>query len=324
MTPERPAAPSPSPSPSKRRADAWRRLDRLGSTQHGLVSAGQLQRLGFGPAARRWLEASGRVTRARRGVYRLCGVAPSWAGAALAAVLAAGDGAVVSHRSAAALWGLVDRGRGLGGLEITCGRQVRLAGVVAHRHRLERVEVTDRGGIPVTTVERTLLDLAETCDRTAIGRYIDEALRRRLTTTKRLWRAVAEHFGSGRRRTDAIRAALADRGVGYDPGANDWERLMDRTWERMGLPQAARQYRIRVAGGRSYRPDRAIVDARIAVDWNGFDPHGSRSSFDSDSDRRARLAEAGWFPLDFTSRSDPSLICRTVLAVYRERMASRR
>lgn len=88
----------------------------------------------------------------------------------------------------------------------------------------------------------------------------------------------------------------------------------------MGLPPARRQYRITVAGGRSYRPDRAILDARIAVDWNGYGPRGTRSQFDYDSDRRPRLAGVGGLPLDFTSRSSPELICTTVLQSYRERL----
>ena len=301
--------------------DLCLRLDRLAGSQYGIVSHGQLRGLGMGPWAVEWLLAAGRAVVVRRRVYRLCGVAPSWRGTVLAAVLAAGDGAVLSHRSAAALWGLVDRRLESGRLEITCPRQIRMAGVQAHRHRLDPDERTVRGAIPVSTVERTLFDLAESCDRVEIGRHIDEAVRRGLTTVDRLRRLTAHHGRCGRRRSRTFWAAMADRGAGFDPGANDWELRMDRMWERMGLPPARRQYRIRVGGGRSYRPDRAIVEARIAIDWNGFESHGSRTGFDADSDRRNLLAAAGWFPLDFTSRSDPELIGQTVRAVYAQRMA---
>ena len=310
---------------TKRSASATRelcgRLDRLAGPQYGVVSCAQLTSLGMKPGAAGWLATTGRARPLRRGAYRLCGAAPSWRGTALGAVLAAGEGAVLSHRSAAALWGLLDPGRDAGPLEITCARRIRRTGVRAHRHRMDADERTTRGSIPVTTVERTLLDLAESCDRVAIGRHIDEAVRRGLTTVDRLRRAVGRHGRRGRRRDRTFWAAMADRGAGFDPGANDWEQRMDRMWDRMGLPAAERQYRIRVAGGRSYRPDRAIVDARIAIDWNGFDAHGRRASFDADSERRNRLAAAGWFPLDFTSRSDPALIGRTVRAVYARRMA---
>lgn len=303
------------------RKEIYARIDRLAAGQHGIVTYAQLTALGLGAGAIAWLMASGRTVAVRRGVYRLCGAAPSWTGTVLAAVAAAGEDAVLSHRSAAALWGLVDRQRESGRLEITCGRRVRLDGVCAHRHRLDAADRTVRNSVPVTTIERTLLDLAESCDRPTIGRHIDEAVRRGLTTIDRLRRMAARHRRRGRRRDLAFWAAMADRGADYNPGANDWEQRMDRLWDRMGLPSAERQYRIRVSGGRSYRPDRAIVEARIAVDWNGFDNHGSRSGFDADSDRRNRLAAAGWYPLDFTSRSDPELICRTVRAVYEQRMA---
>jgi very-short-patch-repair endonuclease len=65
--------------------------------------------------------------------------------------------------------------------------------------------------------------------------------------------------------------------------------------------------------------DRAIVGLKIAIEWNGFDPHGYRSSMDRDSDRRAELAAAGWHVLEFTAKSRPELIGRAVLAVVADR-----
>lgn len=312
----------------------WERLDAIGRGQHGLVTLHQLKRIGFSADAVARLARAGRLNPVRRQVYRLSGSAPTWHSSALAAVLAAGEGAVLSHVSAGVLWGLLERPpAGAGLLHLTAPGQRRIVGVTAHRRALLPGEVTRRDLIPVTSPELTLLDLAAPaptpCSAPAsrrasapaeTGRMIDEALRRRLTTPERLLAAAQRHAGPGRRSLVPMRAALAGRGIGYDPGANDWERAMDRMWDGMGLPEARRQYRIRVAGGRSYRPDRAIVEARIAVDWNGYGTHGTRSGFDQDSDRRAHLAAAGWFPLDFTSRSDPQLICTTVLAVYRERL----
>jgi hypothetical protein len=295
-------------------------LDRLARRQHGLVTVSQLCELGVTRHQIDQLCAVARLIRIRRGVYRLCGVAPSWRSMALAAVLAAGDGAVLSHRSAAILWGMFDHRDETGPLELTTRRLCRLEGVRAHRHGLTPTEVTARHHIPVTTAERTLLDLAESLDLTELGRACDEALRRRIVTLGRLHGVASGHEGSGRRRLHPMHAVLADRIPGYDPGANAWEQRMDRQWDRLGLPPAERQYRIRI-GRRTYRPDRAIVDLKIAVDWNGYDPHGLRGNVDRDSDRRAELAAAGWYPLDFTSRSRPDLICRSVLAVVAERRA---
>jgi hypothetical protein len=295
-------------------------LAQVARRQHGLVATSQLMQLGLTRRQVGTLVASGLLAPVRRGVYRLCGVAPSWRSMALAAVLAAGEGAILSHRSAAVLWGMLDHHDETGPLELTTARLCRLAGVDAHRHALAPTERTTRFAIPVTTAERTLLDLAESLDPTDLGRACDEALRRRIITLGRLHGVASAPTRSGRRRLHPIQAVLADRIPGYDPGANAWEQRMDRLWDRLGLPAAERQYRIRV-GRRTYRPDRAIVDLQIAVDWNGYDPHGLRGNIDRDSDRRAELAAAGWYALDFTSNSRPDLICRSVLAVVAERRA---
>lgn len=292
-------------------------LDRLGRGQCGVVTSAQLVGLGFTVDQVGLLVASGRLIRVRRGVYRLCGVGPTWQSVAMAAVLAAG-GAVLSHRSAGVLWGLLDRHRESGQLEVIVARSRHLIGVTAHVQRLSANEMTRREGIPVTTAERTFLDLAASIPAQTLGRLCDEALRRRIVTLGRLYAVVGGHSGAGRRRLAPIRAVLADRIVGYDPGANDWEQRMDCMWDRLGLPAAERQYRILV-GRRTYRVDRAIVDLKIAVEWAGFDPHGLRGNHDRDSDRRANLAAAGWYCLDFTSRSSPELIGQTVLAVVAER-----
>src|SRR5262249_18565924 len=143
---------------------------------------------------------TGRVIRVRRGIYRLCGVEPTWESAALAAVLAAGEGAVLSHRSAGVLWGFLDRHRESGPLELIVPGQCRLVGVRAHRHRLPPGEATRRLAIPVTTAERTLMDLAQSVPDDDLGRLCDEALRRRVATLGRLRAVVEAHRGGGRRR----------------------------------------------------------------------------------------------------------------------------
>jgi hypothetical protein len=286
--------------------------------QLGLITRRELLSLGFTPRQIEHLVCTGRLVPFRRGVYRLCGAIPSWRMSAMAAVLAAGDGAVLSHRSAAVLWDMIDQHAEAGPLEITAPGLRRLEGVTCHRVNLSSKEVTRRFGIPVTTAERTLLDLADSVDAEELGRMCDEALRRRIMNMERLRGVVDAHWGPGRRRLKPAIEVLSDRIPGYDPGANDWEYRMDRLWDELGLPAAERQYRIRI-GRRTYRPDRAIVDLRIAVEWTGFDPHGRRGNLDRDSDRRAALAAAGWYPLDFTSRSRPEAICRTVLAVVEER-----
>jgi very-short-patch-repair endonuclease len=296
--------------------------DRLNTTagrQHGLVTTRQLKEYGFSRMAVATMVQTDRLQRLRRGVFRLCGVPATWRSSGLAVILSVGDGVVLSHRSAAALWGLIDH-HGLGVIEISGDGHSRQAGTVSHRRPVAAAHRTVHDGIPVTTVARTLSDLAECSSGTELGRLVDEALRRRLTTLEQFHTAATRRF-QGRDRTAAraiLSAVLAERGIGYDPGANDWERAMDRSWEDWRLPAARRQFRIRVAN-RSYRVDRAIVELKIGVEWNGRATHGTRSGFEYDTSRRNRLQAAGWRVLEFHPRSTPAEILATVRAVCEER-----
>ncbi|MDA8047595.1 MAG: type IV toxin-antitoxin system AbiEi family antitoxin domain-containing protein [Actinomycetota bacterium] len=299
-------------------------LDRTARSQHGLVSTAQLTGLGIDANARKYLLRTGRLVGVRRGVYRLCGSRPSWRSAAMAAVLAVGEGAALSHRSAAVLWDLMDEYDLEGVLHLTApgDQQVRLAGVRAYRRLLPPGQVTRRHHIPVTSIERTLIDLAGTEPYPLTSRLLDDVLRRKLTSMGRWARSMAAIEGHLRPGLGSARRLLADRGFDYDPGANDWEQEMDRMWDRLGLPPARRHHTIALPNGTRCIPDRAILDARIAVDWNGYGVHGLRSHFESDIERRNLLIAAGWTPLEFHSNQAPAHIARTVLRVYERAIAA--
>ncbi len=293
------------------------------ASQHGLVTTDQLQRARLTEHDRYRARLDGRLVVVRRGVGRVGGIVVTWESEVLAAVLAAGPGAVASYRTAALLWGLVaDRRAGAGPepVHVSSARALRLSGVRAHRQGVPRAQRSVTKGIPVTTPERTILDLAAKTDPDQLARLVDVGLRHQVLTLARLWLVYGQASRSRTGGVRTLRLVLADRLPGFDPGANEWERHMDRLWDRLGLPPAQRQFRIRL-GSKVYRPDRAIVELRIAVDWNGYRPHGERALTDYDSDRRGDLAAAGWFPLDFTSKSTPGQICRVVHAVVAQRRA---
>jgi hypothetical protein len=291
-------------------------LDRLGSRQLGLVTAAQLDCIGFGRKARQSAVSALRLHRVRQGVYRLPGAAATWESTVLAAVLAAGPNAVASHLTAAYLWGLFD-GRPPAGvhdaIRIIAPGQHRLAGVRLHRHHLDDRERTRLRSVPVTTPARTLLDLAGTVNADQVGRCTDEALRRRLVTLDELRRVFERHSGAGRRRLRPLRAVLADRLPGFDPGANDWEQRMDQLWDVLGLPPAVRQYTVRVAGHR-YRVDRAIPELRLAVEWVGQEFHSLEGRFVRDRLRISDLVQAGWDVIEVTPHWTPKRVRATVMA----------
>jgi len=297
-----------------------RQIDILARRQLGLVSTRQLNELGFAKKARARAVASGRLIRFRRGVYQLPGRQPTWETAVMAAVLAAGPRAVASHLTAARLWNLEpDRSpKSAGAIHITAPGLLRIRGVVAHVREIPPAHRSRAGSVPVTSVARTLVDLAEHFDAERLGRCTDEALRRRIVALNDLRQVYEATRGPGRRRLAAVKEVLAARVPGFDPGANDWERRMDDLWDSLGLPQSVRQYEIR-CGSRSYRVDRAIVDLRLAVEWVGTEYHGQVGRFRRDRKRISDLALAGWDVIEVATDWSEKRVQRTVMAKVQER-----
>jgi hypothetical protein len=153
------------------------RLHRLARRQRGVVSRRQLIVLGFSAhGIVEWVR-TGRLVRLYRGVYAVGHDQLRLEGRWLAAVMACGPGAVLSHRDAAQLWELRQSNSSL--IDVTVPSQngrIKRAGIRVHRSgRLAAEEVTVLQGIPVTTVARTLLDLADVLDPQALRRAVTEA-----------------------------------------------------------------------------------------------------------------------------------------------------
>src|SRR4051794_32299990 len=136
----------------------------------------------------------------------------------MATVLAAGPGAVLSHRAAAALWGL----RRSKTLEVTTVRRCRREGILTHRAALPSDEVTVHDGIPVTTVARTLLDLAAVLPRDQVRHALEEAEYQQLTDLVPLDALAARY--PRRRGAVAVRALLEDARLGLDISNEQLER----------------------------------------------------------------------------------------------------
>jgi predicted transcriptional regulator of viral defense system len=132
-------------------------LAALADRQHGRVARWQLDAfMSRGAIEHRLL--TGRLRRVRRGVYAVGYVSDTREARWMTAVLAAGPGSVLSHRSAAAMWSLRRTNPAWG--EVTVVQRTRCGGVRVHHALLPPDEITTRNGIPVTTVPRTILDLA--------------------------------------------------------------------------------------------------------------------------------------------------------------------
>src|SRR5438045_3893157 len=172
-----------------------RAVAELAQRQWGVVARRQLDALGFGGSVRRWV-ANGRLHVIHRGVYAVGHRVLSANGYLMAATLACGPGAVVSHRSAAALWGIRRTDRAP--IDITTARRAgrERRGIHAHLvRRLDPRDVTQHHRIATTTVARTLVDLADVLPPRALKKAVHESEVLRLLDVTALKEAVRRANG---------------------------------------------------------------------------------------------------------------------------------
>ena len=154
-------------------------LARLAAPQHGVVTRTQLLNAGFNVNAIEYRLRIGRLHRLYAGVYAVGHRPPSPHARAMAAVLACGAGAVLSHQSAAVLWEIVPRRQG--SIDVTARSYHRYGTIRSHRSTtLTRADITRHYGIPITTPARTLHDLARVVPSHSLTRAVNEARVRNL------------------------------------------------------------------------------------------------------------------------------------------------
>jgi hypothetical protein len=300
-----------------------RALERAAS-HHGLITAAQCRELGLSRNAVQRLIARGVWTREAPGVYRVVGVPRTWEGRALCAALAAGPAALVSHRSAAFLWGLQGFAAP-GRIEITVPRHDRPAprsGVFVHESvAMGLADARRRWGVPVTGPARTFLDVAAgTTELLVVLRALDETRRLGHASWADLWEALLLHARSGRGGIALAREALHARSGKRVPDT-EFARLFLRLIDAAGLPEPCSELDVTVADHR-YRVDCAYPDALVAVELDGKD-HREPEAVDRDNARDNRLEAAGWIVLRFTWRRF-STRPDEVVAEVRAALSSRR
>jgi very-short-patch-repair endonuclease len=289
-------------------------------SQHGLVTRRQL-RARLEPHQIDHLLTSGVFVGVRRGVFRLAGAPQTWEQQLLAACLAGGVTARASYGAAAALWRLL--GFAPDDLVITVGprRRARLDGVVVHQSNADAAaHRTKHHRIPVTTVARTLADLSWTMREFELGPVVDDAVRRGLTSLAAYERVASDLRRRGRRRTTVTEAVLDARGGALAGTESGPERRIARALVAAGLPRPVVQHRVKV-GGRSYRIDLAYPEQMLAIEYDGWEHHGTRTAFDRDRDRANQLEVVGWTVLRFTSTSTDAAVVATVRAALATRLS---
>jgi very-short-patch-repair endonuclease len=259
-------------------------IARLAANQHGVLSSQQLNARGVDASGIKRRIAAGRLHRVHRGVYAVGHPNIGNEGRWMAAVLAFGEGAVLSHQSAGALWKI---GAPTQVVDVTVPRDTGRAarpGIRLHRSRtLSPDDVTRRARIPVTKPARTLADLHRVLSRKQFARALREAEYLKLP--------IGDAFKPDRSRSDL-------------------EGLFFALCSHHRLPQPEVNVRV----------DRFLVDflwrkERLIVEVDGWDSHRTRSAFEADRARDARLAVLGYTVLRFTWRqveTDALRVARTV------------
>jgi len=243
----------------------------------------------------------GQWEQAHAGVYRVAGVPQSWDQLLLAASLAAGPGAVASHRSAARLWGFAEAGCPVVELSVPPGRTHRLDGVVVHRSTdLVPYHVARRDRVAVTTPSRTLLDLGAVQSVRSVERALDLALSRRLVSLQELRETLDFVARRGRRGAGVLRSLLDERSAADGLAESVLEARMLRLCRHQGLPEPVCQHEVRSGTRLVGRIDFAYPHDLVAIELDGYESHSSLDAFRRDRARQNDLVAMGWTVLRFT------------------------
>jgi very-short-patch-repair endonuclease len=264
----------------------------LAAEQWAVITWRQLRDAGLAKSTIARRVARGRLHRVHHAVYSLVPVeALAAEGRWLAAALACGPAAALSHRSAAVLWELLDFEAAFPEVTVPIDRARKVEGVLVHRSRTLAGHVTTRRGVPVTTLERTIADLAEVVPQPVLHRAAQQAEfhRRRLGSFGDPWR-----HAHGRRGAPALRT-LPQLRARVGMSLSELERRMLRLCRSAGLPEPECDQR--VAG---HRVDFVWRAQGLVVETDGGQAHLTAAAFESDRRRDVDLMIAGWRVARFT------------------------
>jgi very-short-patch-repair endonuclease len=275
-----------------RRADV--RLAEVAARQLGLVRRQDIAAIGVSDRELEHLVGLGLLEGVHTGVYRHVAVPFDGRARVLAAVWGAGAVSVASHRSAAWLWELRDVPRWRPEVTVAGRSRRSPTRVTVHRtDRLEPADVTTCGGIPVTTVPRTLLDLGGVADHPVVRQATQDAVIRGLVQVEDLL-CVLERVGRrGRRGTAALRGAVETSFLD-ERLESKLEQELFETILRCEVPPPVLQHEMRCADGRRVRLDFAWPAEQVAVEADGRRWHATTADFERDLARSNSITASGW------------------------------
>lgn len=263
------------------------RLAAVAARQHGVVARRQLRTLGYSPREIRSLVERGHLHRLYRGVYAVGHRRLTVRGRWMAAVLACGPRAVLSHRAASALWDL--RPIPSGSIDVTVPGRSRKGQGGIRIHNVRRLHDDDRtvhDGIPVTALHRTLLDYAEVAHFQQLRHAVDAAERRDRLDGRELERLYER--GRGRRGLKHLKAAVAKLKGSAPWTQSELERQFLAMIREAGLPEP--RTNVFVEG---FLVDLWWPESRLVVEIDSYGFHKDRRKFESDRLQDTKLQLAG-------------------------------
>jgi hypothetical protein len=263
------------------------------ATHRGLLPGEQLRRMGFSPQEVRHRVETGRWIRLARDLFLLAGTPHTWQQDVTAAVFVGPPGTTVSFLSAGGIWHVTEPGH-RPSVTVPRARSARNPLATVHRADLDPRDVTRVGGLPVTRIPRTLLDLATVLRPKALERAVDTALSEKRITPRAIEAAIERApTGQGRKGVVALRTAMAAWTDPIKPGSAAEARLI-RQIGSWGLADPARQHVVRDLDGVPFaRLDLAWPSRLVGVEYDGVKFHNPRH-IERDEGRQAALEALGW------------------------------
>jgi very-short-patch-repair endonuclease len=272
-------------------------IARIAARQHGVISVVQLLAAGLSHRAIQVRVQAGRLHRIHRGVYAVGHMNLNRQGWWMGAVLACGDGAVLSHRSAGMHWGMLKAATGT--VDVTVpgnGGRARRKGIRVHRTTsLTPKDATIRQGIPTTTPARTILDLRRVLDRAELEAAIGQA--------------------------EVLHLPIAKLpGFLHEPTRSELERCFLRLCRRYGLPKPETNVKVG-----PYEVDFLWRGHRLAAETDGWETHRTGAAFEVDRLRDAELKTRGYEVIRFTHRQvtdDPKYVAGVLRRLFARQIPS--
>jgi very-short-patch-repair endonuclease/predicted transcriptional regulator of viral defense system len=263
----------------------------LARSQHGIVARHQLLDLGVGEDSIERRLGLGRLHRLLPGVYAVGHRLIPRHGWLMAAVLASGPEAVLSHHSAAVLWGL--RGFSERAVDVTLPRKSTSSKLIKrHFSAVPPDERTIREGIPVTTVPRTIFDLAATEDAETIQNLLRESEFLELSDRLSLPHLLERYPGRrGVRKVRLVLERLREEPAGHKRSALEERFSPFLRLHHLPLPRYNDQLFV---NGRRYEVDCHWPEQRQIVELDGWQGHRTKTAFREDRARDRRLRVAGY------------------------------